>query len=184
MNEVYNNFSNARRLPTMIINYLKRNAPNVWRILKYFDAPYQRPELTTEEINKLIVPVWSSTAADEYAVLPLRYSGQAITKQDIQLRISMYEDNSVNRTTTRVRVMLQFICNNNASLISSPYSNTEDRAFALMQEAIAVLNGAELPEIATVLNMDGAADNAVGWYAAKFSDTYSGYECIMSCMTQ
>ena len=183
-NETYNKFDSARRLPSVSISYLKKNAPVVWKILKYSTNPYGQDDLTTAQINSLIMSQWSSDAVNKYAVLPIRFSGQALSGQQLQLRVSLWSGDTINPLTARVRILLQFICANDACVISTPYSVAEDRAFALMQESIKVLVGADLPGIGTVLNMNGTQDRNVGWQAVKFNDNYCGYECVLSCLTQ
>ncbi|MEG1725672.1 MAG: hypothetical protein RR313_09785, partial [Anaerovoracaceae bacterium] len=135
----YCNYENSRRLPNMIINYLKKNSPNFWKILKYEDRPYAMPDLTRTEINSMVCSDWSSDAVNKYFVIPTRWSNQALSKKSLQFRVSVLAGESPNRTQAQIRVMMEIVCSKNTPLVNTDFG-MEDRAYALTAEIIKALN--------------------------------------------
>lgn len=180
-NLAYCSFQNARRLPTMVINYLKANCPNLWQLLYYEKNPYTSTLLTPTQITSMVCSKWDTNAVNNYYALPIRFSSQALSTKFAQFRVQLLAGESPNRTNGRVRFAMQFIVNDNAVLVNTPISGAEDRAFAMFQEVATILNGIDLPNIATAINIDESVDRNTGWRAVKFADGYSGYEAVWSC---
>ena len=50
----YNDYSLTRDLPTIIVNYLFDNAPELWKLLKYSQKPLDKKDLNNSEKAKMI----------------------------------------------------------------------------------------------------------------------------------
>ena len=173
----YNNYSLARDLPTIIINYLFKNSPDFWKLLKYSQSPLSKPDLTDEEKGKMICKTSFNT--DEYNVLFQKYTVDAIVKAKTQVRVFIDNISSYGRTNALVRVIFQVVVNNNEMMISTPMSKHDKRDVAIMQTIVQALNGVKLDKTKSQMFINNDIDRFAGASQVTYNNDYSGFQLTM-----
>lgn len=173
----YNDYSLARDLPTMIIDYLFDNSPDFWKLLKYSENPLEQPDLTDEE--KIAMIGRSSFNTEKYNVLFQKYTVDAIIKAISQVRIYIDNIASHGRTDALVRIIFQVIVNNNEMIIPTPVSRNDKRDVAIMQEIVKALNGIKLEKTKSQMFINLEIDRFSGASQVSYNTDYSGFQLTM-----
>lgn len=173
----YNNYFLARDLPTLIVNYLVENSPNLWKLLKYSEKPLNKKELTNKEIATMICK--ESFNTDEYNILFQKYTTDAMIKAKSQVRIYIDKITSYGRTDALVRVIFQIIVNNNEMMIETPISKNDKRDVAIMQTIVETLNGVQLDKTKSQMFINNDIDRFAGAEQVSYNNNYSGFQLTM-----
>ncbi len=173
----YNNYSLVRDLPTIIINYLFKNSPDFWKLLKYSQNPLSEPNLTDEEKAKMICK--SSFNTDEYNILFQKYTVDAIVKAKTQVRVFVDNISSYGRTNALARIIFQIVVNNNEMMISTPMSKHDKRDVAIMQTIVESLNGVKLDKTKSQMFINNDIDRFAGASQVTYNNDYSGFQLTM-----
>ena len=181
MNNAYNNYAEARILPKRIVDYLFANVPSLWKLLYYDEDPMNKADLTNAQKASMICKT-SSGDTSKYNILFQHYANEAMKDATTQIRIEISRIDSVNRTDALVRVLFQVIVNNKLMVVNTDVSNVDNRAMALTQCLVEALNGLQLENLKTPLNIDFTQDRYTGVVSTFFNSEFSGYELVMSCI--
>lgn len=173
----YNDYKLTRDLPTMIVNYLFENSPDLWKLLKYSKNPLDKEDLSNKEKASMIAK--SSFNTEEYNVLFQKYTTDAIVKAISQVRVFIDDVMSYGRTNALVRVVFQIIVNNNEMIISTPYSQYDKRDVAIMQTIVEALNGVKLDKTKSQMFINTEVDRYSGASQLSFNHDYSGFQLTM-----
>lgn len=173
----YNNYSLVRDLPTIIINYLFKNSPDFWKLLKYSQNPLSEQNLTDEEKAKMICK--SSFNTDEYNILFQKYTVDAIVKAKTQVRVFVDNISSYGRTNALARIIFQIVVNNNEMMISTPMSKHDKRDVAIMQTIVESLNGVKLDKTKSQMFINNDIDRFAGASQVTYNNDYSGFQLTM-----
>lgn len=173
----YNDYSMARDLPTLIVNYLFNNNQNIWKLLKYSENPLDEKDLTNKEKAKMICQ--SSFNTEEFNVLFQKYTVDAMIKAKSQIRVFIDDISSYGRTDALVRIIFQVIVNNNEMMITTPYSKNDKRDVAIMQEIVKTLNGVKLEKTKSQIFIDNDVDRFAGAEQVSYNSNYSGFQLTM-----
>lgn len=173
----YNNYFLARDLPTLIVNYLVENSPNLWKLLKYSEKPLNKKELTNKEIATMICK--ESFNTNEYNILFQKYTTDAMIKAKSQVRIYIDKITSYGRTDALVRVIFQIIVNNNEMMIETPISKNDKRDVAIMQTIVETLNGVQLDKTKSQMFINNDIDRFAGAEQVSYNNNYSGFQLTM-----
>lgn len=181
MDNAYNNYLEARILPKRIVDYLFENVPKLWKLLHYDKDPMNNDDLTSA-IKAAMICKTSSGDTSKYNILFQHYSNEALKDATTQIRIEIMRIDSINRTDALVRVLFQIIVNNKLMVVNTDVSNVDNRAMAITQCLVEALNGLQLDNLKTPLNIDFSQDRYSGVTSAYFNSEFSGYELVMSCI--
>ena len=173
----YNNYSLVRDLPTIIINYLFKNSPDFWKLLKYSQNPLSEPDMTNEEKADMICK--SSFNTEEYNVLFQKYTVDAMIKAKSQVRVFVDNISSYGRTNALARIIFQVIVNNNEMMISTPVSKNDKRDVAIMQTIVEALNGVKLDKTKSQMFVNNEIDRFAGASQVSYNNDYSGFQLTM-----
>lgn len=173
----YNDYSLTRDLPTIIVNYLFNNTPDLWKLLKYSQKPLDKKDLSDSEKAKMIGRTSFNT--DEYNVLFQKYTTDAMIKAKSQLRIYIDKVSSYGRTDALVRVIFQIIVNNNEMMIETPKSKNDKRDVAIMQTIVEALNGVKLDKTKSQIFVNNDIDRFAGAEQVSYNNNYSGFQLTM-----
>lgn len=173
----YNDYSLTRDLPTIIVNYLFNNTPDLWKLLKYSQKPLDKKDLSDSEKAKMIGKTSFNT--DEYNVLFQKYTTDAMIKAKSQLRIYIDKVSSYGRTDALVRVIFQIIVNNNEMMIETPKSKNDKRDIAIMQTIVEALNGVKLDKTKSQIFVNNDIDRFAGAEQVSYNNNYSGFQLTM-----
>lgn len=173
----YNDYSLTRDLPTIIVNYLFNNTPDLWKLLKYSQKPLDKKDLSDSEKAKMIGRTSFNT--DEYNVLFQKYTTDAMIKAKSQLRIYIDKVSSYGRTDALVRVIFQIIVNNNEMMIETPKSKNDKRDVAIMQAIVEALNGVKLDKTKSQIFVNNDIDRFAGAEQVSYNNNYSGFQLTM-----
>lgn len=173
----YNDYSLTRDLPTIIVNYLFNNTPDLWKLLKYSQKPLDKKDLSDSEKAKMIGKTSFNT--DEYNVLFQKYTTDAMIKAKSQLRIYIDKVSSYGRTDALVRVIFQIIVNNNEMMIETPKSKNDKRDVAIMQTIVEALNGVKLDKTKSQIFVNNDIDRFAGAEQVSYNNNYSGFQLTM-----
>lgn len=174
----YNNYSNTRRLPEFIINYLSQNNTDLWKLLKYSDKPLSQKDLTSVEIKNMICK--SSYNTENYNVLFQKFTTNAMIEAKSQIRIFVDEVISYGRTNALVRFVIQIIVHNNEMIINTPVSQVDKRDVAIMQTLVESLNGVKLNNTKSQIFINVESDRYSGAKQVSFNNNYSGFQLNMA----
>ena len=173
----YNDYSLTRDLPTIIVNYLFNNTPELWKLLKYSQKPLDKEDLSNSEKAKMIGKTSFNT--DEYNVLFQKYTTDAMIKAKSQLRIYIDKVSSYGRTDALVRIIFQIIVNNNEMMIETPKSKNDKRDVAIMQTIVEALNGVKLDKTKSQMFVNNDIDRFAGAEQVSYNNNYSGFQLTM-----
>lgn len=173
----YNDYSLTRDLPTIIVNYLFDNAPELWKLLKYSQKPLEKKDLSNSEKAKMICKTSFNT--DEYNVLFQRYTADAMVKAKSQVRVYIDKISSYGRTDALVRIIFQIIVNNNEMMIETPKSKNDKRDVAIMQTIVEALNGVKLDKTKSQIFVNNDIDRFAGAEQVSYNNNYSGFQLTM-----
>lgn len=173
----YNNYSLTRDLPTIIVNYLFDNAPELWKLLKYSQKPLDKKDLNNSEKAKMIGK--TSFDTDEYNILFQKYTTDAMIKAKSQVRIYIDKVSSYGRTDALVRIIFQIIVNNNEMMIETPKSKNDKRDVAIMQTIVEALNGVKLDKTKSQIFVNNDIDRFAGAEQVSYNNNYSGFQLTM-----
>ena len=173
----YNDYSLTRDLPTIIVNYLFNNTPELWKLLKYSQKPLDKEDLSNSEKAKMIGRTSFNT--DEYNVLFQKYTTDAMIKAKSQLRIYIDKVSSYGRTDALVRIIFQIIVNNNEMMIETPKSKNDKRDVAIMQTIVEALNGVKLDKTKSQMFVNNDIDRFAGAEQVSYNNNYSGFQLTM-----
>lgn len=173
----YNDYSLTRDLPTIIVNYLFDNAPELWKLLKYSQKPLDKKDLNNSEKAKMIGK--TSFDTDEYNILFQKYTTDAMIKAKSQVRIYIDKVSSYGRTDALVRIIFQIIVNNNEMMIETPKSKNDKRDVAIMQTIVETLNGVKLDKTKSQIFVNNDIDRFAGAEQVSYNNNYSGFQLTM-----
>lgn len=173
----YNDYSLTRDLPTIIVNYLFDNAPELWKLLKYSQKPLDKKDLSSSEKAKMIGK--TSFDTDDYNVLFQRYTTDAMVKAKSQVRVYIDKVSSYGRTDALVRIIFQIIVNNNEMMIETPKSKNDKRDVAIMQTIVEALNGVKLDKTKSQIFVNNDIDRFAGAEQVSYNNNYSGFQLTM-----
>lgn len=173
----YNGYSLTRDLPTIIVNYLFDNAPELWKLLKYSQKPLDKKDLNNSEKAKMIGK--TSFDTDEYNILFQKYTTDAMIKAKSQVRIYIDKVSSYGRTDALVRIIFQIIVNNNEMMIETPKSKNDKRDVAIMQTIVEALNGVKLDKTKSQIFVNNDIDRFAGAEQVSYNNNYSGFQLTM-----
>lgn len=173
----YNDYSLIRDLPTIIVNYLFDNAPELWKLLKYSQKPLDKKDLNNSEKAKMIGK--TSFDTDEYNILFQKYTTDAMIKAKSQVRIYIDKVSSYGRTDALVRIIFQIIVNNNEMMIETPKSKNDKRDVAIMQTIVEALNGVKLDKTKSQIFVNNDIDRFAGAEQVSYNNNYSGFQLTM-----
>ncbi len=173
----YNDYSLTRDLPTIIVNYLFDNAPELWKLLKYSQKPLDKKDLNNSEKAKMIGK--TSFDTDEYNILFQKYTTDAMIKAKSQVRIYIDKVSSYGRTDALVRIIFQIIVNNNEMMIETPKSKNDKRDVAIMQTIVEALNGVKLDKTKSQIFVNNDIDRFAGAEQVSYNNNYSGFQLTM-----
>lgn len=173
----YNNYALARDLPTIIVNYLFENSPDLWKLLKYSQNPLSEKDLTEQEKAKMICR--NSFNTEEFNVLFQKYTVDSMLKAISQIRVYIDHITSYGRTNALARVIFQVIVNNNEMIISTPVSKNDKRDVAIMQCIVEALNGVQLPKTKSQMFINNEIDRYAGADQVSYNSNYSGFQLTM-----
>ena len=173
----YNDYSLVRDLPTIIVNYLFNNTPELWKLLKYSQRPLEKKDLSDTEKAKMIGK--SSFDTNEYNILFQRYTTDAMIKAKSQIRIYVDKVSSYGRTNALARVIFQIIVNNNEMMIETSKSKNDKRDVAIMQTVVEALNGVKLEKTESQIFINNDIDRFAGAEQVSYNNDYSGFQLTM-----
>ena len=173
----YNDYSLTRDLPTIIVNYLFDNAPELWKLLKYSQKPLDKKDLNNSEKAKMIGK--TSFDTDEYNILFQKYTTDAMIKAKSQVRIYIDKVSSYGRTDALVRIIFQIIVNNNEMMIETPKSKNDKRDVAIMQTIVEALNGVKLDKTKSQIFVNNDIDRFAGAEQVSYNNNYSGFQLTL-----
>ena len=173
----YNDYSLTRDLPTIIVNYLFDNVPELWKLLKYSQKPLDKKDLNNSEKAKMIGK--TSFDTDEYNILFQKYTTDAMIKAKSQVRIYIDKVSSYGRTDALVRIIFQIIVNNNEMMIETPKSKNDKRDVAIMQTIVEALNGVKLDKTKSQIFVNNDIDRFAGAEQVSYNNNYSGFQLTM-----
>ena len=173
----YNTYELVRNLPTIIVNYLFKNSPDFWKLLKYSQNPLSEPDLTDEEKASMICR--SSFNTEEFNVLFQKYTVDAMLNAKSQVRVFIDNVSSYGRTNALVRVIFQVIVNNNEMIINTKYSQNDKRDVAIMQTIVKTLNGVKLEKTKSQMFINSEIDRFAGAEQVSYNNNYSGFQLTM-----
>ena len=173
----YNDYSLIRDLPTIIVNYLFNNTPELWKLLKYSQRPLEKKDLSDTEKAKMIGK--SSFDTNEYNILFQRYTTDAMIKAKSQIRIYVDKVSSYGRTNALARVIFQIIVNNNEMMIETSKSKNDKRDVAIMQTIVEALNGVKLEKTKSQIFINNDIDRFAGAEHVRYDNDYAGFQLTM-----
>lgn len=173
----YNDYRLVRDLPTIIVNYLFENSPELWKLLKYSQNPLSQKDLSNTEKAKMIAK--SSFNTEEYNVLFQKYTVNAIVKAISQVRVFIDDVTSYGRTNALARVIFQIVVNNNNMIVNTPYSQYDKRDVAIMQTIVETLNGVKLDKTKSQIFINNEIDRFAGAEQVSYNNDYSGFQLTM-----
>lgn len=178
LNLPYNTLHNVRKGCEEIINYLFEYCPNLWKLLKYGDDhPLSKPDLTPAEKGAMIQ---TSSDPNEMATKNVLFQLQIPDGLSIainQIRIEIGDDIPVDPHKSGIPIWIQIVVPITQCLISTPYSNSDNRPLAIMQELKQALNGVQFSSFVSQLYQDkgGIAGGKTGAYRQSQNKDYAGY---------
>jgi len=176
-NTAYNNMLQARRLPESIVNQLFDKADNLWKLLYYSQSTVGQPNVP-DDIKANMIASTATGDLSNYQVFFELFNTDSTVLADAQLRLAVLEIKPVNRTNVVVTVVVQCVVNNKATVVSTDTVAVENKAFAIAQEVVTSLNGAELSGLKGALWLDMSQDRGTGIRKVSYSDNFSGYEIV------
>lgn len=176
----YSNYKSIRKLPTFIVNLLIANGNELWSLLKY-PNPINKT-VSLEERKKMISP--NSINEDKYNIVFQKFTETAMTTDEgkvfAQIRMQVINGVSQSNITGRINVLFQIIVNNKQMTVDTDFTSHDNRAIAIMQNLIEILNGEPLSINGNYLFINGKIDYNGGFKLTNFNEEYSGYNLIMT----
>jgi hypothetical protein len=177
----HSTFENTRNLTRKIVDYLFENAENLWKLLYYTDTqPTFKPDLTTSQKASMICKDYSIPSDSVTKnVLFLTEIDEAFSASVPQLRIEVGDIYPYQAFNSAVQVCFQIIVPNKMKIISTEYSDVDDRCLAIFAELSKALNGKYIPQTGSkgeiFMNMGAAYGRQTGASRERNNKNYSGY---------
>ena len=179
-NTAYLTFAKARKIPYEIVEKLVNDCPELWKLMKY-ENPVGKPDLTKEEISSMICP--DSMNIDKYNVIFQKMSQQAVADETgkifAQMRLQVLNSQSLNASTSRLFIVVEFVVNEKKMVCSTDYTIYDNRAFAMLQSFLSAINGQKLSEDNTVF-LNGTQTASANFQLVNYNNEFSGYQVVMA----
>lgn len=185
-NKPYNKFRTIRGAAQEIVNFLFDYAPNLWKLLKYGTKDsLSKPDLTTDEKAAMICVDSSvdGSTAQKNVLMQLDVE-DGLTLAINQIRIDLGNVKTSTAQTGTVYIHIQVIVPIKQISVSSPYSEFDNRAVAIVQELANALNGTRLNSFSSVMFLDEQGDGgrSTGIYRQPQNKGYTGYMMIFGAL--
>lgn len=177
----HSTFENTRNLTRKIVDYLFENANDLWKLLYYTDTqPTFKPDLNSAQKASMICKDYSivnDTVTKN--VLFQTEIDEAFSALVPQLRIEIGDIYPYQAFNSAIQVCFQIVVPNKLQIISTGYSDVDDRALAIFTELCKALNGKYIPETGSkgeiFMNMSAAYGRQTGASRERNNKNYSGY---------
>lgn len=181
--KVYNQFNPILGASRKIVDYLFTKAPNLWKLLYYQDTqPLLQPDLTNTQKASMICknPAIDSSTATKNILFQLdTEEGMDIAVPQIRIRVG--DINPINPYQGWIEVVFRIVVPNKMGLITTEYSDVENRELAIFYELNKALNGSAITNAGfnSPMFMNRSAPDGAGRKTGAFFEgqnkSYSGY---------
>lgn len=181
----HSNFINVRDLTRKIVDYLFDNSKDLWKLLYYTDSqPTFQPDLdVSQKANMICKEYMLPNDMVTKSVLFQTEIDEAFITNIPQLRIEIGDIYPYQALNAAVQVCFQIIVPNKLQIISTEFSDVDDRAFAIFTELAKTLNGTYIPESGSkgemYMNLSAGYGRQTGAVRERNNKNYSGYWVTM-----
>lgn len=174
----YNKFFNIRKVTWSIVDYIINNNKDLLKLLYYGNnTPLNQPDLTNEQIRSMICKNPNEEDTSLKNILFQTEIDDGFNASVSQLRIEIGDIIPINPHQSAIQIIFQIVVPNKLKIITTEYSDVDDRTLAIFQEVAKTLNGKVIDNLCSPLYLDrkGNEGRSTGAYREKQNKNYSGY---------